>query len=72
MNLVSFILLAMLPTGYCQLNTLAVKAGKKYFGTATDNPELTDTPYVTQLGNTSDFNQITAVSISCGPMNFVT
>ncbi|KXN86049.1 Endo-1,4-beta-xylanase [Leucoagaricus sp. SymC.cos] len=46
---------------YCQLNTVAVAAGKKYFGTATDNPELSDSPYVAQLGNTADFNQITAV-----------
>jgi endo-1,4-beta-xylanase len=61
-NLLTIVLLAALPVGYCQLNTLAVAAGKKYFGTATDNPELTDTPYVAQLGNTADFNQITAVS----------
>jgi endo-1,4-beta-xylanase len=60
MQLVSLILLTLLPTGYCQLNTLAVAAGKIYFGTATDNPELTDSAYVAQLGNTSDFNQITA------------
>ncbi|KAF7771591.1 CAZyme family GH10 [Agaricus bisporus var. burnettii] len=60
MYLVTLILLGMLPIGYCQLNTLAVRAGKKYFGTATDNPELGDAPYVAQLGNTADFNQITA------------
>lgn len=30
-----------------------------YFGTATDNPELTDTAYVTPLNNTDDFGQIT-------------
>lgn len=41
------------------LNTAAVAAGKVYFGTATDNPELTDTAYVTQLNNTNDFGQIT-------------
>lgn len=67
MYLVSFVLLALLPAGYCQLNTLAVRAGKRYFGTATDNPELTDSLYVAQLGNTSDFNQITAVSIPSRP-----
>ncbi|KDR75985.1 hypothetical protein GALMADRAFT_225732 [Galerina marginata CBS 339.88] len=38
----------------------AVKiAGKLYFGSATDNPELTDLPYVAELSNTSDFMQIT-------------
>lgn len=47
-----------------QLNTLAVAAGKKYFGTATDNPELSDCAYVVQLSNTSDFNQITPVRFS--------
>ena len=41
------------------LDTAAVAAGKVYFGTATDNPELTDTAYVTQLNNTNDFGQIT-------------
>lgn len=61
-NFIAIVLLATLPLGYCQLNTLAVAAGKKYFGTATDNPELSDSPYVAQLGNTADFNQITAVS----------
>lgn len=60
-NFNSLVLLAILPSVYCQLNTLATAAGKKYFGTATDNPELTDVPYVAQLGNTADFNQITAV-----------
>ncbi|KJA14513.1 glycoside hydrolase family 10 protein [Hypholoma sublateritium FD-334 SS-4] len=42
-----------------QLNTLAQAAGKLYFGTATDNPELTDLPYVAQLENTADFHQLT-------------
>ncbi|KAJ5272925.1 hypothetical protein N7478_008050 [Penicillium angulare] len=41
------------------LDTAAVALGKLYFGTATDNPELTDTAYVTQLNNTDDFGQIT-------------
>ncbi|KAJ5087278.1 hypothetical protein N7456_010894 [Penicillium angulare] len=41
------------------LDTSAVALGKLYFGTATDNPELTDTAYVTQLNNTDDFGQIT-------------
>ncbi|KAK1147529.1 hypothetical protein N8T08_000871 [Aspergillus melleus] len=41
------------------LHEAAVAKGLKYFGTATDNPELTDVPYVTQLNNTKDFGQIT-------------
>ena len=41
------------------LNTAAVGIGKLYFGSATDNPELTDTAYVSQLSNTQDFGQIT-------------
>ncbi|KAJ5579415.1 hypothetical protein N7450_008282 [Penicillium hetheringtonii] len=41
------------------LNTAAVAKGKLYFGSATDNPELTDTAYLTQLSNTDDFGQIT-------------
>ncbi|KAG6830867.1 hypothetical protein H0H92_014232 [Tricholoma furcatifolium] len=50
-----------LPTGTSDagLSNVAKAAGKKYFGTATDNPELTDVPYVTQLNNTNDFTQIT-------------
>lgn len=31
------------------LNQLAVAAGKLYFGSATDNPELTDAAYVAIL-----------------------
>lgn len=41
------------------LDTATVAAGMVYFRTATDNPELTDTAYVTQLNNTDDFGQIT-------------
>ncbi|KAJ6035857.1 Glycoside hydrolase superfamily [Penicillium herquei] len=41
------------------LDTAAVALGKAYFGTATDNPELTDTAYEAQLINTEDFGQIT-------------
>ncbi|KAH9481249.1 Endo-1,4-beta-xylanase [Psilocybe cubensis] len=58
----STIFLAYLPYSLAQLNTLAQKAGKLYFGTATDNPELSNTAYVAQLGNTSDFHQITAAN----------
>jgi hypothetical protein len=44
------------------LHNLAKAAGKKYFGSATDNPELSDSPYVAQLSNVADFGQITPVS----------
>jgi endo-1,4-beta-xylanase len=42
-----------------QLNTAAKAAGLLYFGTATDNSELSDTTYVQELDNTQDFGQIT-------------
>lgn len=41
------------------LNTAAKAVGLKYFGTATDNPELSDTAYETELNNTQDFGQLT-------------
>ncbi|KAJ4301242.1 hypothetical protein N0V90_003333 [Kalmusia sp. IMI 367209] len=41
------------------LNTRAVAAGKLYFGSATDNPELSDATYLAGLSNTADFGQIT-------------
>jgi endo-1,4-beta-xylanase len=52
--------LAALPLVYgAGLNTAAKAKGLKYFGSATDNPELTDSAYVAQLSNTDDFGQIT-------------
>jgi endo-1,4-beta-xylanase len=41
------------------LNTAAKASGKKYFGSATDNPNLDDEPYVRKLSNTDNFGQIT-------------
>ncbi|KAH9902641.1 endo-1,4-B-xylanase A [Cubamyces lactineus] len=41
------------------LNSLAKAAGKLYFGTATDNGELTDQPYTAILDNIKEFGQIT-------------
>ncbi|KAH9929857.1 uncharacterized protein BXZ73DRAFT_77978 [Epithele typhae] len=41
------------------LNKLAQAVGKKYFGSATDNPELTNTAYVAILSETSEFGHIT-------------
>ncbi|KAJ7921708.1 beta-1,4-endoxylanase, partial [Mycena leptocephala] len=51
-----------LPTGTSTVktNTIAKSlAGKKYFGSATDNPELTDTTYVATLSDNTLFGQIT-------------
>ncbi|EKM52184.1 glycoside hydrolase family 10 protein [Phanerochaete carnosa HHB-10118-sp] len=50
-----------LPTGTstAKLNTLAKAASKLYFGTATDNPELTDTGYTAILDDNTQFGQIT-------------
>ncbi|KAI0034221.1 beta-1,4-endoxylanase [Vararia minispora EC-137] len=42
-----------------KLHSLAKTAGKLYFGSATDNPELTDTAYVGILSDNTMFGQIT-------------
>ncbi|KAK0223229.1 beta-1,4-endoxylanase [Armillaria fumosa] len=49
-------------TSTTPLNSAALAAGKLYFGTATDNPELTDAPYVTILNQRTMFGQITAAN----------
>ncbi|KAI0787506.1 endo-1,4-B-xylanase A [Fomes fomentarius] len=46
------------PTG-TGLNALAKAAGKLYFGTATDNGELSDAAYTAILDNSNQFGQIT-------------
>ena len=46
-------------TSTVALNMAARAAGKLYFGSATDNPELTDTAYVRILNNTAMFGQLT-------------
>ncbi|KAJ3514914.1 hypothetical protein NLJ89_g2091 [Agrocybe chaxingu] len=56
---ISLVVLGLFSSAVAQLNTLAQAAGKKYFGTATDNPELSNTSYVAQLRNTADFHQLT-------------
>ena len=56
---------ATLPTSTANvagLHALAKAAGKLYFGTATDNPELTDQPYVAILNAAQMFGQITAAN----------
>ena len=50
---------AALPLALGQLNKLAKAKGLKYFGTATDNPELSNTQYTAILDNTANFGQIT-------------
>jgi hypothetical protein len=63
-SLVSSTILLSIPFASAQLNILAKESGKIYFGSATDNPELTDAPYVKQLGNTQDFGQLTPVGFT--------
>ena len=46
-------------TSTAKLHQLAVSKGKLYFGTATDNPELTDTAYDAILDDGTMFGQIT-------------
>lgn len=47
------------PSSTAGLHTLAKAKGKLYFGSATDNPELSDSVYVTLLSNNKEFGQIT-------------
>ncbi|KAJ8072866.1 hypothetical protein PM082_016425 [Marasmius tenuissimus] len=46
-------------TSNAETNTAAKAAGKLYFGTATDNGELSDAPYVSMLRDTKYFGAIT-------------
>ena len=46
-------------TSHANLNLLAKRERKLYFGTATDNPELTDKPYVKILDDSAMFGQLT-------------
>jgi endo-1,4-beta-xylanase len=59
MHFSTIVPLALLPTAFAQLNTLAKAKGFKYFGSATDNPEFSDAAYVSILSNTAEFGQIT-------------
>jgi endo-1,4-beta-xylanase len=51
--------LAAVPAVHANLNQLAKAAGKLYFGSATDNNELSDSAYVAILKNSNEFGQIT-------------
>ena len=42
------------------LNTAAQAAGLKYFGTAVDNNDLSNSAYVSELGNNQDFGTTAA------------
>lgn len=44
---------------YAQLNDAAKAAGKKYFGSAVDNADLSDSAYVAILSNNTEFGQVT-------------
>jgi endo-1,4-beta-xylanase len=46
-------------TASAQLNQLAKAAGKSYFGTGTDNPELQDSAYLKITSSTENFGQLT-------------
>jgi endo-1,4-beta-xylanase len=48
-----------LPLASAQLNQLAQKAGKVYFGTATDTGELTNSQYLSILSDNKEFGQLT-------------
>jgi endo-1,4-beta-xylanase len=48
-----------MPLVSAQLNRLAKEAGKLYFGTATDNPELVNSTYVSILTDKDEFGQMT-------------
>uniref|UniRef100_A0A8H7Y2N7 Beta-xylanase n=1 Tax=Psilocybe cubensis TaxID=181762 RepID=A0A8H7Y2N7_PSICU len=64
--------LLLVPAATAQLNIWARASGKLYFGSATDNYELSDKPYKAQLSNTHDFAQITpfATEPTRGKFNF--
>ena len=49
-------------TSTALLHQLAKSRGKLYFGSATDNPELTNTSYVAILDNSQMFGQTTATN----------
>jgi endo-1,4-beta-xylanase len=59
MHLHSLLLAGLLPSAFAQLNKLAKAKGLRYFGSATDNDELTDTQYVSILSDIDQFGQIT-------------
>ena len=60
MHILSFALpLLVVPLASAQLNELARRAGKLYFGTATDSGELSNRQYFSILTDKREFGQIT-------------
>ena len=61
LSILQAVIVAMIsiPLASAQLNDLAKEAGKKYFGTATDNDELSNTTYFKILTDTREFGQLT-------------
>lgn len=53
-----FSLLVLLQPTTAQLETLAKEKGLEYFGSATNNGELTHTAYTTILSNADNFGQV--------------
>ncbi|TFK48163.1 endo-1,4-beta xylanase [Heliocybe sulcata] len=49
-------------TSTAKLHTLATAAGKKYFGTAVDGPDLNDAAYLKILNDKGMFGQVTAAN----------
>ena len=49
-------------TSTAKLNQVAKSRGKLYLGSATDNPELTNTAYVNMLSDNTMFGQLTAAN----------
>ncbi|KAL0955071.1 hypothetical protein HGRIS_003988 [Hohenbuehelia grisea] len=64
MKLSTFVVIATanLAAAQAGLNKVAKAAGKKYFGTATNNNQFTDTVYFAVLNNVTEFGQITAAN----------
>lgn len=56
-------LVLALPGASAQLHKLAKAAGLQYFGSATDNGELSDVDYVNILKNTDEFGQIVSLAV---------
>ena len=60
-------------TSTAKLNQVAKSRGKLYLGSATDNPELTNTTYLAMLSDNTMFGQLTAAnSMKWVSMDFTT
>ena len=61
MHVLSIVAASLLaaPGANANLNQLMKAAGKLYFGSATDNGELSDSAYTAILSNVNEFGQVT-------------